>query len=150
MRRLLLAVALTMMRLGAQSPARLETLGWMAGPWQGTFGRAEIEEHWLAPKGGRMLGLGLTVANGKMGSFEFLRIEERPEGLFYVAQPNGRPPVEFRLTRSSGQEATFENPRHDHPKIITYRRNADSLFARVEGDEGGKHVVQEFAFRLRK
>jgi hypothetical protein len=133
--------------LSAQAPSSMDALSWITGTWRGTLGSAVIEEHWRAPQGGRMLGLSSTVSGDRMVAFEFLRIEQRPEGLFYVAQPNGWPPTDFKLTRLAGQEAVFENPQHDHPKVITYRRDGDSLTARIEGDQRGQHAVQEFRFR---
>jgi hypothetical protein len=134
--------------LAAEALPLLDDMAFMVGDWEGSAGRAAIEEHWLPAKGGRMLGLSHTVAHDRMVGFEFLRIESRPEGVFYVAQPNGRPPVDFKLTRSSKSEAVFENPAHEHPKIISYRREGDALTAKIEGDEKGKHVVQEFPFHL--
>lgn len=131
--------------LSAQTPP-LTDLAWMAGDWEGTLRGAAIEEHWLPAKGGRMLGLSHNVAGGRMVQFEFLRVEERPDGLFYVAQPNGRPPVDFKLTRSAKTEAVFENPGHDFPRIISYRRDGDKLTARIEGELKGQHAVEEFQF----
>ena len=91
-----------------------------------------------------MLGVSRTVVGDKAVGFEFLRVEARPEGVYYVAQPNGRAGTEFKLTKLEGESAVFENPEHDHPKIIRYRKNEDgSLTARIEGDEG----VQAFVFR---
>jgi hypothetical protein len=136
----------------AQAPAGVDGLAWLAGAWHGKMGQADNEEHWLVPKGGAMLGVSRTLARGRMVMFEFLRIEQRPDGVFYIAQPRGRPPVEFKMTRSAADEAVFENPQHDHPKIIAYRLQpgGNALIARVEGDEKGKHVVQEFRFERAK
>ena len=36
-------------------------LGWMAGSWTGTRGRASIEEHWTQPNGNAMLAVSKTV-----------------------------------------------------------------------------------------
>lgn len=73
---------------------------------------------------------------------------DAPGRIYYVAHPNARPGTDFKLTRTDGHSAVFENPQHDHPKIIRYPKNPDgSLTARIEGDEKGKHVVQEFHFR---
>ena len=134
----------------AWSQTTINDVAWIAGSWQGTLGKATLEEHWIAPAGGAMLGLNRVVSGPRMVMFEFLRIEQRNDSLVYIAQPNGRPPTEFKLTRASSTEAVFENPAHDHPKIILYRLEADgTLFARVEGDEKGKRVSQEFRFRKR-
>src|SRR5688572_8467867 len=99
-----------------------------------------IEEHWIAPKGGLMLGCGRTTADGKVREFEFLRIEERKNGeVFYVAQPGGRPPTEFKLVASTGGALwSFENPEHDFPRKIAYARDGDSGFtATVSGETKG-------------
>lgn len=120
----------------------------MAGKWTGTMGRASLEEHWLAPAGGAMLGLGRTVAGPRMVAFEFLRIVQKQDGIYYIAQPNGRPPTEFKLTSAGPHKAVFENPMHDHPKIITYEVDETAnLKVTIEGDEGGKHKIQQFLFR---
>jgi hypothetical protein len=107
--------------LPAQGPSGVADLAWIAGHWAGSMGRARTEEHWIPPAGGAMLGVSRTVVKDRMVAFEFLRIEKRPDGIYYVAQPGGRPPTDFKLTRSSAALAVFENPKHDHPKIITYR-----------------------------
>ena len=134
--------------LAAQGQDSLSDLSWLAGGWQGILGKAQIEEHWIQPAGGTMLAVSRTVANGRTVAFEFLRIENRADGIFYVAQPQGRPPVEFKLTQRSENRAVFENPRHDHPKIIRYSKDADgSLRAEIEGDEKGKHKKMEFKFQ---
>jgi len=121
----------------------LEGLRFLEGNWKGESGEAMIEERWTDAVGGTMLGVSRTIVSGKTVAFEFLRIEAREDGVFYVAQPNGRPPTDFKLARVSNGEAVFENPRHDHPKIIRYRLDDGALVAEVEGDEGR----QEFRFR---
>src|SRR5262245_15635489 len=90
-------------------------LAWIAGDWQtAPGGRAQIEEHWIPPAGGTMMGVSRTVAGGKTAEFEFLRVEQREDGIYYVAQPKGRcPATDFKLTRVTAQEAIFENPTHD-------------------------------------
>jgi hypothetical protein len=124
----------------------IDSLAWMAGAWAGTMGRAAIEEHWIAPRGRTMLAVSRTTVGDRTVAFEFLRVEQRPNGIVYVAQPGGRPPTDFRLTASGRESATFENPQHDHPKIIRYRREGTTLVAEVEGDEKGQHVKQSFTF----
>jgi Domain of unknown function (DUF6265) len=123
--------------------ADIESLRFIEGVWKGESGKAVIEERWTDAAGGVMLGVSRTLVSGKMVAFEFLRIEARADGVFYVAQPGGRPPTDFKLTKVSAGEAVFENPQHDHPKVIRYRSADGALIAEVEGDEG----KQEFRFR---
>jgi len=143
-----LGLGCSSVRAAEHLASTIAELSFMVGSWKGTLGEAQIEEHWIPAAGGTMLGVARTVAGEKTVAFEFLRIESRLDGIYYVAHPNARPGTDFKLTGISGQSAVFENPQHDHPKIIRYRKNPDgSLTAQVEGDEKGKHLVQEFHFR---
>jgi hypothetical protein len=80
-----------------------------------------------------------------MVAFEFLRIVERDGTLIYIAQPDGRPPTEFRLSAITADSATFENKAHDFPKVIAYTKKPDgTLEARVsDGNQKG----ETFEFR---
>jgi hypothetical protein len=128
--------------------ASIESLSWMTGAWTGKMGRAGIEEHWIAPAGKTMMAVARTIAGDRTVAFEFLRIEQRPDAIVYIAQPGGRPPTEFRLTASTPTSATFENPQHDNPKLIRYTKEGDgTLIAEIEGDEKGKRVSQRFVFK---
>ena len=130
-----------------QTPA-LADLAWMVGDWQtAPGGRQQIEEHWTTAAGGTMMGVGRTVAGDKTVEFEYLRIEQRADGIYYVAHPKARcPGTDFKLTRVSATEAMFENPQHDFPKRVTYRKGADeALTATIDGGEGTKAIT--FSFR---
>jgi hypothetical protein len=132
----------------APAPATLKQLAWLAGEWTGERGRAIIEERWTPAAGGAMLAVSRTIANDRLVAFEFLRIVEREGGLVYIAQPNGRPPTEFVLTKIDAASATFENPEHDFPKAVRYTRRDDGrLEATVSGANGEK--AQTFVFTRR-
>ena len=131
-----------------EPPTAIAELAWIAGDWQTPAGgKARIEEHWTAPAGDTMIGVGRSIAGGKTVEFEYLRIEQRAEQIYYVASPKGRcPGTDFKLTRLAGQEATFENPEHDFPKRIIYRKNSDgSLTASIDGGAGTKSM--SFAYQ---
>jgi hypothetical protein len=129
----------------------LADLSWIAGDWQNAAGgRALIEEHWTSVAGGTMMGMSRTVAGDRTVEFEYLRIEQRADGIYYVAHPKARcPGTDFKLTRSSATEAVFENPQHDFPKRIIYRKTGDeSLTASIDGGEGSK--AMSFSFKRMK
>ena len=127
--------------------ATLTDISWMTGSWQtGPGGRRQIEEHWTEAAGGSMMGVSRTVAGDKTVEFEYLRIEQRADGIFYVAHPKARcPGTDFKLTRASAAEAVFENPQHDFPKRIIYRKTDDGLTASIEAGEGTKGM--SFVFK---
>lgn len=117
--------------------ATIADLAWIAGDWSVTMGNQTIQEHWMQPASNALVGMGRTLAGDRMVAFEYLRIEARADGVYYVAQPNGRPPTSFRLTSWDGTTAVFENPEHDFPKRVRYTKTGpDALTAVVDGGEG--------------
>ncbi len=124
----------------------LEPLSWLAGHWVGLVEGARVEEHWTQPSGGTMLGMNRTVVGARTVFFEHLRIEHTPEGIVLVASPMGRPPTRFRLVAGGEHEAVFENPEHDFPRRIVYRRDGNVLHARIEGVEAGHAKVVTWTF----
>jgi len=146
----LAAVLLLCLAATAQPPNDISQLQWLAGDWQ-TSGRTVSEEHWTRPAGGTMIGMARTLSGDKTVFFEFLRIETRADGIYYVAQPKGRPGTDFKAIELDADHVVFSNPQHDFPKRITYRRHADgSLTARVEGDGSEPEKAQEFHFQPMK
>jgi hypothetical protein len=149
MRSFVAALSLLVFAVGLDaqtSPVRasIAQVAWLAGNWAGG-GSVALEERWTAPAGGAMLAVSRTIKGDRMVAFEFLRIVERDGTLVYIAQPDGRPPTEFRLSAITADSATFENKAHDFPKVIAYTKKADgTLEARVsDGGEKG----ETFAFR---
>ncbi|WP_374437278.1 DUF6265 family protein [Inhella sp.] len=135
--------------LAAGLSASPADLAFMQGNWEGRLGSLQLQERWTDAAGGLMLGVARNLkgegAARRAVGFEFLRIEFRQDGsVVYVAQPQGRPPTEFRLTALETGSARFENPQHDHPKSIRYRlEGPDALVAELEGTEG----TQRFRFQ---
>jgi hypothetical protein len=127
--------------------ATISQLQWLGGTWLGTTGTTTFEERWTPPAGGSMLAISRTLRNGGMTAFEFLCIVERDGGLVYQAMPNGRQPAtDFTLTKIDGTSLTFENPRHDFPRMIRYTLGADgTLEAVVSGSDAEK--PQTFRFK---
>src|SRR5258706_4807753 len=97
------------------------------------------EEQWSKPAGDTMLGLSRTLKAGKTVFSEFMRIEKTPDGFVYRARIlPGQPGTLFKMIRSTDTEVVFENPAHDFPQRILYRKVDGGLFARIEGVDKGK------------
>ena len=122
--------------------ATLPQVGWISGVWIGTTGSVTVEERWTPASGGAMLATARTLRGTAMTNFEFLCIAERGGGLVYTAMPNARTPAtDFTLTTITADSATFENPKHDFPKLIRYTRRADGSLETVVGAGGKTETV---------
>jgi ketosteroid isomerase-like protein len=110
-----------------------QPLDWMAGHWCTDSGGNSVEEVWLPPRGGVLVGLGRTHTTDRTVGFEFLRIATVEGVQNYIAQPGGRPATHFARTAGGEDWVRFENPEHDFPRRIEYRRDRDRLYAEVAG-----------------
>jgi hypothetical protein len=130
----------------------IEELGWIAGCWAMDDGTGRTQENWMKPAGQTMIGMSRTVAGGKTVFTEYLQIRETNGQLAYIVSLglNAKPTV-FKLIKSSETEALFENPEHDFPQRIIYRReSSDALFARIEGQEKGVNKSMDFPYKRTK
>lgn len=133
----------------ATSPVHIYQARFMTGCWAMQAGNTLVEEHWLAPRGGVMLGVGRTTRGDSLVESEFIRIYVRGDSLVYAAQPSGQSPAEFTAPMPNGTVVSFENRAHDFPQRIIYRRvGPDSLIARVEGTRNG--VVRGIDYPYRR
>ena len=123
----------------APKPA-IGDLSWLAGCWEGSARGRHIDEQWMRPAGGLMLGTARTIVPGKPAEFECTQIRQDKDGsIYYVAKPSGQAEASFKLIKLESKEVVFENPEHDFPQRVIYRLEADgSLFARVEATVKGQ------------
>lgn len=140
----------------ANDPA-LERVAWLEGTWTSDDGKTTSEECWTRPLGGTMFGTNRLVHDGETLFYEYLCIQNTPDGIFYLASPKGRqPPTPFKLIESDlgashrQWRLVFENEEHDFPTRIIYWLEGDRLIARVEGTQDGKPVSEEWNWRRAK
>jgi hypothetical protein len=130
----------------AGEPTSIDRLGWLTGCWSRTRPTGITEEHWMAPRGGTMLGMSRTVRDGRTVEFEFVQIRAGEDTLVYEARPSRQPMATFTLKSVTDDMVTFENPAHDFPQRIIYRRTADGIAARIEGTMNGTPRGVDFPF----
>jgi hypothetical protein len=148
-RRLIVVIGLVCLAttLSAQE-LTIDRVKWLQGCWQTTRGEATVEEQWMAPRGGTMLGMGRTVRGGKTVDYELVLIKEQSGALAYEAHPSGQPSATFLSKTVTDTSIVFENPKHDFPQRVGYQRDgADGLQAWIDGDVNGKARRVDFAYR---
>ncbi len=131
-------------------PPAITRLAWLAGNWRTEINGRLMDEQWMAPAGGLMLGMMRTVAKGRLVDHKFLQIREGPGGdLFYVLQPAGQKEAALQITSLTETGAVFENPENEFPQKISYTLQSDgSLLAAVEGpDADGGTKRAEYSYQ---
>ncbi|HNP64713.1 MAG TPA: DUF6265 family protein [Woeseiaceae bacterium] len=129
-------------------PARavdIAVLDWLSGCWSYDGREPGSGEVWMPPAGGTMLAMSRTVKQSKTIAFEFMQILTDESGsLVLAASPSGQATATFKLIETGEYSVVFENPDHDFPQRILYRRDDDRLSGRVEGVSNGKPLAIEF------
>jgi hypothetical protein len=119
----------------------------MAGCWERRDDAKQllISEQWMSPAGTSILGIGRTVKSGKTAGWEYMRIEERAEGIYFVSRPHeNKDETAFKLVESKGGRFVFENKEHDFPQRVIYVTNRSALTGRIEGFSSGKQLAIDF------
>jgi hypothetical protein len=132
-------------------PTEIEELRWLAGHWEGMEGETRMEEVWMEPLGGVMIGMHRDVFGSDRFFFESLMIRETDDGIVFFASPAGRhPATPFPLTDLSGTKAVFSNPEHDFPQTLTYElTSAGDLHVVAAGEQNGRKVRSAWTWAKR-
>lgn len=152
MKSLALTILAALAPLAASVPAATNgksyDLTWITGYWCAASEGEHIEEYWLPSRGHLLLGISRTTRGERTVGFEFMRIDFSGPVPVYIAQPKGGAPVEFKWSDGGADWARFDNPSHDFPQRIEYRRSGDRLHARVAGPgKGGQKKIIPFEYR---
>jgi len=79
----------------------INELSWLSGRWKSKNEKPSFEEHWMTPHDGSMVGMGRELNDSKMEFFEYLRIEQRKDGVF-VPGGAGPNPERKMMTNNAG------------------------------------------------
>lgn len=135
-------------QLPARQTAPIARLAWLQGCWESVSAQRTVDEQWMAPRGGAMLGMSRTVQDGQLREYELVIMRETAAGLVYEAHPSGQPAATFPLKELSDAAVVFENPAHDFPQRIGYRReDGERMTAWIEGTSSGRARRIEYPYR---
>ncbi|HEX6573372.1 MAG TPA: DUF6265 family protein [Gemmatimonadaceae bacterium] len=148
---LVILVSAALSQTGQAAAARIDKLGWISGCWVRSTQRATVEEQWMKPRGGMMLGVGRTTrhvaAGDSVAEYEFTQIHIVNGKLVFSAHPSGQATADFVESELTDSSVVFSNPQHDFPQNVRYMRGkADSLYASVDGSIGGSERKADFRY----
>ena len=122
-------------------------LKWLLGEWKAENDRSIFSELWVETTMGIFVGTGIELSkpDGAIKGGEALRLEQMAGDVFYISKvAHNELPIAFRLTSCDGGTYVFENPAHDFPRRLEYRRDGeDRLIVRVS-DGGDKGFTLDF------
>jgi hypothetical protein len=141
-----LALGLASTGLSAQTTGA-QRLAWLQGCWALHGPERIVEEQWMAPRAGSLLGMSRTLRGGKLTAYESVLLREHGERFEYVVSPSGQATTTFTSTSVGESSIVFENLQHDFPQRVAYERRGAVLQAWIEGPMNGRTKRIEFAYQ---
>lgn len=118
----------------------LDDVAWLLGEWVTDPDEhgCVVRERWRRDTAQLFVGRSKARCTGGSGAdhepfHEDLELEAEARGLVYVAIPSGQVRTEFDVTSGGADGFVAENPDHDFPTRIEYRRTAAGIEATVSG-----------------
>jgi len=110
------------------------SLAWLQGCWRIDDGKRIVDEQWMAPRGGTMLGASRTVRDGKTVEHESVVMRDAADGrIDYDVTPSRQQRTVFTSIEASAERVVFENLQHDFPQRVAYERRGADVLAWIEG-----------------
>ena len=123
---------------------------WLTGVWKINTGSGAIVESWEQINENLYKGKSVMVKGKDSTLQETLEISKKDTIWYYtstVVGQNNNQPVSFKIIFFRFGEFISENPAHDFPQRIAYRRYLPMLMhASIEGNNKGRYSKQNFNF----
>jgi hypothetical protein len=127
-----------------------ENFKWLLGKWKIISPNGMIQEHWTIINDSTLRGVSKFIKNFKDTiPQETVDIAYRNGDWYYIPTVQGQnnnQAVRFKIIYQKDMEFISENPAHDFPQRIVYRKIDRLLYASIEGRKNGKYRKQNYDF----
>ena len=134
--------------------SKLEKASYFIGEWENVTPEANFKEIWKQENDSTYLASSFITIKKDTVFFENIVLQQKNDSLFYTVSIKGEnkeKAVSFYMTSNENENLTFENPKHDYPNKIVYKKiNNDSLVATIYGIKNGKVAKEDFPMKRKK
>ena len=127
---------------------KLEKMDWLIGNWEQALPEGILKETWTKQNDSTFTGDSYFITPKDTVHFESIKLTQKAEELTYsatVVGQNDDEPVDFKLTSDAENTFTFENPTHDYPQKISYKKaSSDRLIVTISGKQQGKQTQESY------
>jgi hypothetical protein len=130
---------------------KLDKMNWLLGYWEQKLPEGTLIENWEIANDSTFKGHSYFITSKDTVHFESIQLTQKEEELTYtsiVQGQNNDEPVDFKQTSDADNVFTFENPKHDYPQKITYKKvNQTNLIATISGKQLGEESQESFPMK---
>ncbi len=133
---------------------KLENAKYLIGNWENLTQDADFKEIWKKENDSTFTAMSYITVKKDTVFYESIVLQQKNDSLFYVVSVKGEnknKAITFYLTSNENDALVFENPKHDFPTKIEYKKvSNDSLIANIYGMKKGKKVEQDYPMKRKK
>jgi hypothetical protein len=131
---------------------QLEKMNWLIGNWENKMDDGILSETWKKENDSTFSGKSYFIVNSKdTVHSETIILTQLNNQLIYsptVKGQNDDKPIDFIMTSDSENNFVFENPKHDYPQKIVYKKATEnSLVATISGMQQGKQSTESYPMK---
>lgn len=131
---------------------QLEKMNWLVGQWENNTSNGLLTETWKKDNDSTFLGESYFINNKKdTVHSESIILKQLKDELIYSPTVNGQnndESVDFKLSSAIENSFSFENPKHDYPQKIVYKKvNENSFVASISGMQQGKQSTESYLMK---
>ena len=133
---------------------QLKKANWFLGNWENISKEATFKEFWNKKNDSSYFSESIVIIEKDTVFYEQMDLFQKKDSLIMkisVKDQNKEKPISFYMTKSSENELTFENPKHDFPTKIVYTKiTNDSMVGAIYGKKNGKELSETFPMKKTK
>ena len=131
---------------------QLEKMNWLVGQWENKIPEGILTETWTKTNDSTFSGTSYFIINkNDTVHSEIILLTQLKDELIYSPKVKGQnddKSVDFILTSNIENSFVFENPKHDYPKKIVYKKVAENgLITTISGIQQGKQSNESYPMK---
>lgn len=131
---------------------QLEKMNWLVGQWENKMPEGILTETWTKTNDSTFSGTSYFIINkNDTVHSETILLTQLKDELIYSPKVKGQnddKSVDFILTSNIENSFVFENPKHDYPKKIVYKKVAENgLITTISGIQQGKQSNESYPMK---
>lgn len=128
---------------------KLQKMDWLVGEWEQKLPEGIVTEIWKKENDSTLSGKSFFIKEEDTIHNERMVLKQYKEGLLYIPTVKGQnndEPTTFTMSSDVEDIFTFENPTHDYPQKISYKRiNAATLMTTISGTQQGNQSQESYS-----
>lgn len=130
---------------------QLGKMSWLLGNWEKKMPEGTLSETWIKENDSTFSAKSYFIKEEDTLHNETILLTQKNDIITYSAKilgENNDKFVDFKLTSTNEKDCVFENPSHDYPQKIVYKKvNSTNFVTTISGIQQGKQFIDSYPMK---